>query len=150
MTPKLPVDRFLTRLCAVRRISEPAPVFHRRYENFSASNVFCFGSFADGSNDLAEHLIRNHEFDFEFSDNVHYLFLPSIKLFMSFLAPKLIDLAYRHPPDPDLSQSILYFLHLRRVNNGFNLFHLFYLPEDSFLILSTPARPGGCETFPRS
>ena len=62
------------------------------------------------------------------------------------MVPKLIDLAYRHPPDPDLSQSILYFLHLRRVNNGFNLFHLFYLPEDSFLIPSSPARPGGCET----
>jgi hypothetical protein len=64
---------------------------------------------------------------------------------VSFFAPKLIDLAYRHLLDPDLSQGILYFLHLRRVNNGFNLFHLFYLPESSFLILSSPRAQAGAK-----
>jgi len=82
---------------------------HGRHRDFFVSNALCFDSFFDGFNDLAEYLVCDHEFDFEFFDNVHYAFLPPIKLLVSILDPKLIDLVYRYSPDPDLSQSILYF-----------------------------------------
>jgi hypothetical protein len=42
---------------------------------------------------------------------------------MTSLALELVDLAYRHPPYPDSSQSILNFLHLGRINHRFDLFH---------------------------
>ena len=73
-------------------------LFHREYRNFSISNIFRFGVFFDGLDDLANHLVRRyHDFDLKFFDNVNEECIRSVELLTAFLALKLIDFAYRHP-----------------------------------------------------
>ena len=92
-------------------------------ENFSIADLAGLGRTDNGGDGTIHPIIRQHDFDFDFRQEIDLVFGPSIDFSVPFLASETFDLADSHSFDPYLAKRILHLLKFEGFDNRLNFFH---------------------------
>jgi hypothetical protein len=69
-------------------------------------------------------VVAGDDFDFHLGKNVHRVFAAAVDFLVALLAAKPLHFGDGHAFDPSLGQSFLNIIEFKRLNDGFNFFHM--------------------------
>src|SRR5262249_326618 len=93
-------------------------------EYLSIADLASLSGFGDGSDGGVELVIAHHDLDLQFWQEVHDVFGAAIKLGVTALSAKSLDLKYRHALEADGVQGLFHLIEFERLNDRLNLLHL--------------------------
>src|SRR6202035_3392069 len=112
-------------------------------KNLSVADAAGAGGANDGLDCLLLHLVWNHHLNLYLGEKIDGIFPPAVELCVSLLPAVAAGLQDRHAFDACLQQRILYRIQLRRLENRFDLDHVYSASVDSLSgragWLATPA-----------
>ena len=86
-----------------------------------------FGRVADRGDRRVDLVVGQNHLDFHLGKEVHHVFGAAVKLGMTFLAAKSLDLDHAQALNADVLQGLFYFVQLEGLDDGFDLFSWFRL-----------------------
>ena len=95
---------------------------NRQNKYFSVADFTGLCPFNNGLNGLINLTVGQHDFDFDFRQEIHGVFAAAIYFGVTFLASETLDLGNGHAVDAEFTQSIFDFFELERFDNGLNFF----------------------------
>src|SRR6267142_3728731 len=103
--------------------ADPHYFVHRGDEDLAVSDAPRLGGPFDRFQNLWHHLVRKHELDLHFWQEVDHVLGASVELGVSFLTPEPLHFGHREPEDSHVRERLLHLVELEGLDDGLDLLH---------------------------
>jgi hypothetical protein len=98
-------------------------VFDWGDEDFAVTDFPGLGGLNDGGDGVVDMSVVDHNFEFQFWQEVHGVFASAVDFRMPFLPAKAFDFGHGHSGKANIPKRFFDFIQLERLYDGFYFFH---------------------------
>src|SRR5262249_29092248 len=110
-------------------------------EDLAVTNAAGLRGTADGLDGFVDHIVGQHNLDFDLGKKVHHVLGSAVELGVTLLAAEALGLGHRDTLQPYLLQRLLHFVELEGFDDGLDFFHRHSVSRAA---RRRPQPPAGC------